>query len=552
MKRYAIPMSILLAASLMLTSCALPAVPSISVSLNQPAPQSAPEAAAPAAVPSTVSSTEVVTALEGTLENIYDQVNSSVVNIRVVQKQEVTSPTFPEIPGMPFPFSEAPNTPQGPQEFFRQGAGSGFVWDKEGHIVTNNHVVADADKISVTFYDGTTVLGEVVGTDPDSDLAVVKVDMPADRLQPVQVADSTQVQIGELAVAIGNPFALAGTMTVGFVSALGRLLPVESQVGQGPGYSIPDVIQTDAPINPGNSGGVLVNDQGQVIGVTSAIISPVSASVGIGFAIPSAIVEKVVPTLIETGHYDHPWLGVSGVSLNPDLADAMNLSSDQRGALIMDVVPGGPADAADLHGSDRQVTIDGQDVRVGGDLIVAIDGQAVKGFDDLVTYLVRATEVGQKITLTVLRDGKEETIPVTLAARPKAEAAAGQAQPEAIQPSGAWLGISGQTLTPEIAQAMDLQEGQQGVMVGQVEAGSPADEAGLRGSYKPITINGQSLLVGGDIITALDDQPVNQMEDLQGLIGQAEPGQDVTLTVLRDGKQVEVAVTLGEQPGPSQ
>jgi len=184
-------------------------------------------------------------------------------------------------------------------------------------------------------------------------------------------------------------------------------------------------------------------------------------------------------------------------------------------------------------------------------VITAIDGQAVKEFDDVVTYLARATEVGQKASLTVLRDGKEETIPVTLAARPKSEAQQ-QVQAELGQTSGAWLGIAGQTVTPETAQAMDLPEDQQGVLVEQVEAGSPADQAGLRGSYKPATINGQSLLVGGDVITALDGQPVNQMEDLQGRIRQAEPGQEVTLTVLRDGNQVEAPVTLGERPGTSQ
>jgi serine protease Do len=546
MKRYAILITTLLLPLLMLTSCGLPTLSVFS------APPPVPTAAATPIVASLpTSSGDVLPALETTLEHIYDQVNPSVVNIRVVQKEEVTAPVLPEIPGFPFPFFEPPTTPQGPQEYYRQGAGSGFVWDKEGHIVTNNHVVADADKISVTFYDGATVPGEVIGTDPDSDLAVVKVDVPADRLQPVQVADSSQIKVGQLSVAIGNPFALEGTMTVGFVSALGRLLPVESQDGQGPGYSIPDVIQTDAPINPGNSGGVLVNDQGQVIGVTSAIISPAGASAGIGFAIPSAIVEKVAPVLIESGHYEHPWLGVSGISLNPDLANAMNLKSDQRGALVVDVVPGGPADKAGLRGSDRQVTIDGQDVRVGGDVVTAIDGQAVKDFDDVVTYLVRATEVGQEVSLTVLRNGKEETIQVTLAARPKAEAVAGQAQPEGKQASGAWLGIAGQTVTPEIAQAMDLPADQQGVLVQQVEVGSPADQAGLRGSYKPATINGQRLLVGGDIITALDRQSVNQIEDLQALIRQAEPGQEMTLTLVRNGQQVEVRVTLAETPSPT-
>ncbi|GAB4535896.1 MAG: hypothetical protein Kow0063_20770 [Anaerolineae bacterium] len=548
MKRYAMFVTILLIPLLVLTSCSLPAIPSTLMSLSRSVPQPAPTAA-PAAVPPATSSTEVMVALEGTLEHIYEQVNPSVVNIQVVQKEEVTTPAFPEIPGFPFPFFEPPSTPQAPQEFYRRGAGSGFVWDKEGHIVTNNHVVAGADKISVTFYDGTTVSGKVVGTDPDSDLAVVKVDVPRDRLQPVQVADSTQVRVGQLAVAIGNPFALEGTMTVGFVSALGRLLPVENQDGQGPGYSIPDVIQTDAPINPGNSGGVLVNDQGQVIGVTSAIISPVGASAGIGFAIPSAIVQKVVPVLIKRGHYEHPWLGVSGISLNPDLAGAMKLKSDQRGALVVDVVPGSPADKAGLQGSDRQVKIEGQDVRVGGDVITAIDGQAVREFDDLVTYLARATEVGQKISLTVLRGGKEKTIQVTLAARPKSETQPEQAQSGGGQTGGAWLGIAGQTVTPEIARAMDLAGGQQGVLVEQVEAGSPADQAGLRGSYKPAIVNGQRVLVGGDVIIALDDQPVDKMEELQALIRQAEPGQEVTLSILRDGQQIEISVTLGERPG---
>ena len=545
MKRYASFITLLLLPLLLLTGCGL----SVPAALS--APPAAPTAAAtPAAATSAASSAEVLAALEGTLAQIYDQVNPSVVNIRVVQKQEVTTPVLPEIPGLPFPFFQPPTTPQGPQEFYRQGAGSGFVWDKEGHIVTNNHVVAGADKISVTFYDGTTVSGDVVGTDPDSDLAVVKVDLPADRLQPVQLADSTQVKVGQLAVAIGNPFALEGTMTVGFVSALGRLLPVESGNGQGPGYSIPDVIQTDAPINPGNSGGLLVNDQGHVIGVTSAIISPVQASAGIGFAIPSAIVQKVVPTLIKTGHYEHPWLGVSGISLNPDLAAAMKLKADQRGALVVEVVPGSPADQTSLRGSDRQVKIDGQDVQVGGDVITAINGQAVKDFDDLVTYLARATEVGQQVTLTVLRQGKEESVQVTLVARPTAQDQPQQAEGKAS--NGAWLGIAGQTLTPEIAQAMRLPNSQHGVLVEQVEAGSPADQAGLHGSFKPVTINGQRLLIGGDVITAVDDQPVNQIQDLQTIIRQAQPDQEVTLAILRDGQQIDVSVSLGVLPGNAQ
>jgi len=480
-----------------------------------------------------------VAALEGVLEQIYTQVNPSVVNIQVSQTVDAAS-TTPEIPGFPL----LP-VPQGP--LTQQALGSGFVWDTQGHIVTNNHVVEGADKITVTFYDGSTVLAEVTGTDPDSDLAVIKVDVPSERLQPVEVADSTQVKVGELAIAIGNPFGLQGTMTMGIISALGRTLPTESSTAQGQVYRIPDIIQTDAPINPGNSGGVLLDDTGRVIGVTAAIESAVQSSAGIGFVIPSQIVQKVVPALIETGHYDQPWIGISGTSLVPDLATAMGLSADQRGALVIDVVPGSPAATAGLLGSDHQVEIDGQTARVGGDVIVAVDGQPVQEFEDVIAYLASSTEVGQTIVLTVLRDGKDETIDLTLAARPASEVPASQAESDGS--GGAYLGIVGLTLTPEIAQAMDLPTGQEGVLVEQVQQGSPADEAGLRGSFQTITINGQQLLVGGDVIVAMDGQSIADFQDLSAFLQQAEPGQEVTLSLLREGNQVEVPVTLATRSG---
>ncbi|MBN1994444.1 MAG: trypsin-like peptidase domain-containing protein, partial [Anaerolineae bacterium] len=297
-----------------------------------PAEATPPVSDTPATTAPALSQNEALAAIEGSLENIYTQVNPAVVSIQVTQKEE--APAMPQFPGFPFFFG--PQTPQSqaPQEFYRHGAGSGFVWDKQGHIVTNNHVIDGADKITVTFADETIASAKVVGTDPDSDLAVLKVDLPAAQLQPVEMGDSTQVKVGQLAVAIGNPFGLENTMTVGFVSALERLLPVSAGaegalLNQGPRFTIPEIIQTDAPINPGNSGGVLVNDRGQVIGVTAAIESPVRASVGVGFAIPSAIVQKVVPALIKDGHYRHSWLGLSGISLNPELAQAMNLKADQ-------------------------------------------------------------------------------------------------------------------------------------------------------------------------------------------------------------------------------
>ncbi len=409
-KRYIPIVSFLLVFIFTFSGCAVQSLSNVSASAPLPV------AASPVILSSLSNAT--VTDIEATLENIYTQVNPSVVNIRVVQKQEVTLPTLPEIPG--FPFFNIP-TPQGPQEYYSSGLGSGFVWDKEGDIVTNNHVVSGADRISVTFEDGTVVSGKVIGSDPDSDLAVVKVDMSADQLRPVQLADSTQAQVGQLAVAIGNPFGLEGTMTVGFVSALGRLLPADSQSTGGLTYSIPDVIQTDAAINPGNSGGVLVDRDGRVIGVTAAIESSGGSNAGIGFAIPSAIVQKVVPVLIKSGHYEHPWLGVSGLSLNPDIAIAMELKPEQRGALIIDITPGSPADKAGLHGSDRQTTIDGEQVRIGGDVITAIDGQTVNTFDDVVTYLARSTEIGQTITLDILSQGKESQVKLKLAARPETQ-----------------------------------------------------------------------------------------------------------------------------------
>ncbi len=365
-------------------------------------------------------STGLLAAYEGDLENVYTQTNPSVVNIHVVQKQEITSinpfsnfPFFFNTPGF------GNTTPQTPQYQYNEGLGSGFVWDKQGHIVTNNHVVNGADKIEVTFADGSTVPATVVGTDPDSDLAVIQVEVAADKLQPVKLADSKQVKVGQLAVAIGNPFGLEGTMTVGIVSALGRTLPAGQGNSTEPVYTIPDIIQTDAPINPGNSGGVLVNDSGEVIGVTAAIESPSQASAGIGFAIPSELVQKVVPVLIQNKQVEHAYMGISGGTLTPEIATAMNLNPNLRGALVIDVAAGGPAAKAGILGSSQQITLNGQQGRVGGDVIVAINDTTVNNMDDLIAYLNDNTSVGQKVTLKLIRDGKEMTVDVTLEARPQ-------------------------------------------------------------------------------------------------------------------------------------
>jgi len=286
--------------------------------------------------------------------------------------------------------------------------------------VTNNHVVEDATEITVIFHDGTTVPAVVVGTDVNSDLAVIKVDVPADELDPVEVADPTEIKVGQLAVAIGNPYGLEGTMTVGFVSALGRSLAVDTYSTTG-SYTIPDIIQTDAPINPGNSGGVLVDDEGRLVGVPTAIESTTGSNSGIGFAVPSAIVQRVVPALIDEGAVKYSWLGITGTTLTSDLAEAMDLQRDQRGALVLKVTSGSPAEKAGLQGSDAQVSLDGEQADAGGDVIIAIEGQSVEDFDDLVSYLVGSTNVGDEVTLTILRDGSEQTVDVTLAARPETQ-----------------------------------------------------------------------------------------------------------------------------------
>jgi len=493
------------------------------------------EPAAPETVPVVQQDGNVVAALEGTLSTIYETVNPSVVHIEVVAQADAQ--VVPQVPGFQMPDGQP-----------RAGEGSGFVWDQEGHIVTNNHVVAGATRITVVFADGLRVPAEIVGTDPDSDLAVIKVDVPAEQLRPVTVADSTDVRVGELVIAIGNPFGQEGTMTVGIVSALGRLLRVDPETPGGPGYSIPDIIQTDAAINPGNSGGVLLDDQGRVVGVTTAIISPARASSGVGFAVPSVIVNKVVPVLIAEGHFEHPYLGVSGGTLLPEVAEAMDLPATQRGALIIEVVPGGPSAEAGLQGSEEQVSINGNQAFVGGDVVIAAADRPVQSMDDLITILARYGRVGEPFSLTVLRDGEETAVTVTLAARPDESEIAQAPEPELSVERGAWLGIIGGNLSPEIAGAMDLPADQTGVLVAQVQPQGPADEAGLRGSSTPATIDGQQVMVGGDLIIAVDDRPVENIQMLQQLLAEQQPGTEVTLTILRDGEQETLSVTLGARP----
>ncbi len=481
--------------------------------------------------------------IQAAYKQIYEAVLPSVVSISVTTfvRDTVTS-----LPGLPFDFDFIVPGQDIPQEFQRRGAGSGFVWDSQGHIVTNNHVIDGASVIRVRFSDGTSVLGEVVGADSDSDLAVIKVDVPAALLKPMEMADSTQVKVGQVAIAIGNPFQLEGSMTTGIISGIGRSLALESTDGSGSFYSIPDVIQTDAAINPGNSGGVLVDITGNLIGVTTAIESPVRGNTGIGYVVPSVIVQKVVPILISDGDYQHPYIGISGTDLTADLAELMELQTSQRGALVLEVTPGSPADESGLIGSDRQAKIDGLDVRVGGDVITAVNGQVIEDFEDLITYLARHTLVDQTIILTILRDGSLVDVPLTLAPRPGRSAQAAESPRQIRAP--VWLGVTGADLTPQAAEAMGLDGDSGGVLVQQVTSGSPADEAGIRGSFKPFQSDGGEILIGGDIITAVDGTPVASISALSQLISGYAPDDEVAITILRDGEEIDIQVLLGERP----
>ncbi len=401
--------AVLLAASLMLLACSGGEV------LSKAQPEFT--AAAPEArtveidLPTDASAAIERDAEETLLHGIFTSVAPSVVHIKVTQ--QVSGFEHPQIPD-DFDFDFEFRFPDTPDEFFQQGEGSGFVLDKNGYIVTNYHVVRDAERVEVTFFDGLTARAEVMGGDPDSDLAVIRVAMEGAMLRPVRLGDSDQVFIGQRAVAIGNPFGQTWTLTAGVVSAIGRTM--RSGTSQ---FSIPEMIQTDAAINPGNSGGPLLDAEGRVVGVNTMILSQSRSSAGVGFAVPVNIVKQVVPELIESGHYTYPWLGISGSNLSLDIIEAMELDALQRGALVIEVMEASPAARAGLQGSREKFEIAGQELFAGGDIIIAIESTPVGEMNHLIVYLVKHTRPEDTVTLTVLRDNEEISLPVTLKPRPE-------------------------------------------------------------------------------------------------------------------------------------
>jgi S1-C subfamily serine protease len=384
-----------------LTSCSLS-----STTLGNPTPTSPPlptprptrTPSEPVAIPTVFGEGQILAA---NLAELYQRVSPGVVTIWVFDSLGTTQD--PDQPG---------------------GQGSGFVIDLDGHIVTNQHVITGVDQIEVHFPSGLKAWAELVGSDTDSDLAVLKVDVPEDDLVALVLGDSDQVRVGDFVVAIGNPFGLSGTMTIGIVSALERTLASLHAAPGGGFFTSGDIIQTDAAINPGNSGGPLINLRGEVIGVNQAIrtesysVSGDSVSSGVGFAIPVNTVQQVISSIIEHGRYEYPYLGI--VMMNEGLWNlktlaALGLPPDAAGVYINQVTAGGPAEQAGLRGGDRQ--INGY-VWAGGDMIIAIDGQPIRRNGDLLSYLINHTQVNQVITLTILRDGEEMDISLTIGARP--------------------------------------------------------------------------------------------------------------------------------------
>lgn len=291
--------------------------------------------------------------------------------------------------------------------------GSGIVYDLAGHIITSNHVVEDYQKIRVVFHDGQSYSAKVSGTDRFADLAVIKVDADPQTLHPLPLGDSSKLRIGDQVTAIGSPFGLSGSMTSGIVSQLGRILnPPNLQ-----SFSIPNVIQTDAAINPGNSGGPLLNNHGEVIGINTAIQTETGEFSGVGFAIPSNTMKKIVPVLIQAGHYKHPWLGVSGISVDPDIADSLGLSA-RSGFLIQNIVSDSPASKAGLHASNQTKTVDGIKYKFGGDIITRVDNTQVTKLEDLLNYLQDYKSAGDNMIMHIVRDNKTMDVTLTLQERP--------------------------------------------------------------------------------------------------------------------------------------
>ena len=436
-------------------------------------------------------------------------VNPPAAVVRIPDFADLVAQVKPAVVSITVKLHAGAEGPEGPTPFAPmqperrrvvEGRGSGFIVDPAGTIVTNNHVVQDAKSVTILLDDGTELVAKVIGRDARTDLAVLKVDAGGKTLPFIQLGDSAAVRPGEWVVAMGNPFGLGGTVTAGIVSAKGR------DIGAGP-YD--QFIQIDAPINQGNSGGPLFNQDGKVVGVNSAILSPSGGSIGIGFAIPADVVKTVVVELVKNGHVTRGYAGVESQPIAPAMALALKLPT-AAGALVAGVQPGGPAAGAGIEA---------------GDVIRSVNGKPMRNPQDLATT-IGAAKPGDKVTMEVFHDGASRTVGFTLAelpADPKiADAGDGT-------PGRGKVGLALAPLSPELRGELDLPKGTQGAMVREVQPGSPAQAAGIR---------------RGDVIVGVGSQPVASPEEAIRAIRRASQNPSLALRILRDGKSAFVAIDL--------
>ncbi len=450
--------------------------------------------AAPAEPPATTSpiAPPAATAVMPDFANLVAKVTPAVVSVTNKLKVDQS-----EMQGIPTPFGMM--RPVHPPAM--EAKGSGFIIDASGIIVTNNHVVKNAKSLSVTLSDGTTLPATVVGTDPRTDIAVLRV-KAGHKLPWLQLGDSSKARPGEWVVAMGNPFGLGGTVTAGIVSALGR------DIGDGP-YD--NFLQIDAAINHGNSGGPLFTQNGEVIGVNTAILSPSGGSIGIGFAIPSDMVRSVVAQLEKTGHVTRGFLGVESQSVSATIASALNLAKgDDKGALIASVEHDSPAAKAGMQA---------------GDLIRSVDGSRIANPRDLAVAIANV-KPGDVTKLDIIRDGKDTTVDVTVGSMPDTQVASAAAAPSSHERVG--LGLA--AITPRLRQQLSLDDDVKGAVVAQVKPGSPADNAGIH---------------PGDVIVGVGSEPVKTAGQAADAIRQAEhKGTALALRIMRDGHTAFVALDL--------
>ncbi|TVP39936.1 trypsin-like peptidase domain-containing protein [Candidatus Nitrosocosmicus arcticus] len=462
------------------------------------------------------------------LPDLFDKVEKSVVQITEPGSTQTTEPNPSRL-------------------------GSGFVYDKLGHIVTNFHVVDGSkdNQVYVTFLDGVSYEGDIVGTDPYSDLAVIKLSdvdkNVSSKLVPLELGNSSIIRIGQKVVAVGNPFGLSGSLSEGIISGLGRLMPAgdngdspqnpfdKTQIMKPvPSFSIPDIIQTDAAINPGNSGGPLIDMNANVIGINTAIFSNTGVYSGIGFAIPSNFLTKIVPLLIKNGEYDHPYIGINGFDITPEIAKLLNLP-EAVGFLVINVTEDSPAKLAGVQGGNKSMRINGLPIELGGDVVTEIDNKPVRKVDDILSYLENYKRIGDSVTLTVLRgpDLAKEVVTIQLTARPSLET-------NLSNPS---LGVIGLDVTPEIAKLMNISR-DNGFLITSIIGNSSASKANLRGGYLVTEVNGAVIELGGDIIVKMDNLGIKNQLDIKNYLKTKNIGDSIIITVLRDDNYLTKSLSL--------